>query len=297
MNEKRVDILTEITPGANKSNFYIVDRYKEAFDFPVHRHTEYEMNFLSGCRGARRIVGDSVEELGDFDLVFVASDLQHGWEQHNCRSTEIHEITVQMPPEFLNVEYFRKFGVTKMVSLFDASRFGVTFGTETIMKAFTMLNRILNEPNSFDRFQMFFMLINRLAETGDYRRLSSSTFSNADDISDSRRVNRVMEYIGRHYPERIRLNDLAAIAGMTESAFSRFFKQRAGQTVSDYIIDIRLGAAARLLTESTQTVSEICYGSGFSNVSHFSRCFKSKRGCTPTEFRTLYSKTKKAPGQ
>ncbi|MDE6161228.1 MAG: AraC family transcriptional regulator [Muribaculaceae bacterium] len=293
MEERRVDILTEITPTSQNKGFYIVERYKDSFDFPVHQHAEYEMNFLSGCRGARRIVGDSVEELGDFDLVFIGSGVQHGWETSNCSSGKIHEITVQMPPEFLNVEYFRRFGVTKMANLFDASAFGVTFGIETTMRAFSMLMRIIDEPNLFDRFQMFFMLVNRLAETGDYRRLSTCTFRDAPDTSDSRRVSKVMDYIGRHYAEQIRLGDLAAIVGMTESAFSRFFKMRSGQAVSEYIIDVRLGAAARMLMNSAQSISEICYCSGFSNVSHFSRCFKAKKGCTPTEFRILYARTRR----
>lgn len=76
------------------------------------------------------------------------------------------------------------------------------------------------------------------------------------------------------------------------SAFSRFFKLRTGRTVSDYIIDVRLGHAARLLAESTSSVLEICFEAGFNNVSNFNRIFKRKKGCSPSTFREYYRKNK-----
>ena len=93
-------------------------------------------------------------------------------------------------------------------------------------------------------------------------------------------------------PWDIRLEDLSALVGMAPSAFSRFFHQRTGRTVVDYLIDIRLGNAARMLVDTTQNISEICYSCGFNNLSNFNRVFKAKRGYTPRDFRTLFKKTK-----
>lgn len=78
-------IITEITPLSEKDCFYLIDRLKDRFTYPVHRHEEYELNFLSNCNGARRVVGDSVEELDGYDLVLVGHGIEHGWEQHNSR--------------------------------------------------------------------------------------------------------------------------------------------------------------------------------------------------------------------
>ena len=79
---------------------------------------------------------------------------------------------------------------------------------------------------------------------------------------------------------------------MTPVAFSRFFKLRAGKTISEYIIDIRLGNATRLLVDTTNTISEICYECGFNNVSNFNRIFKKRKECSPKVFRENYRKTK-----
>jgi AraC-like DNA-binding protein len=79
---------------------------------------------------------------------------------------------------------------------------------------------------------------------------------------------------------------------MTEASFSRFFKQRTGKSVTDYLLDIRIGNAIRLLVDSSQTIGEICFSSGFNNLSNFNRIFRKRKGCSPKEFRDNYHKKK-----
>ena len=105
-------------------------------------------------------------------------------------------------------------------------------------------------------------------------------------------IQRVIRYINLHYTEEIRLSQLAELTDMTSVSFSRFFKLRTGKSLSDYIIDIRLGHATRQLVDSTKTVAEICYECGFNNLSNFNRIFKKKKGCSPKEFREIYYKKK-----
>ena len=124
------------------------------------------------------------------------------------------------------------------------------------------------------------------------RTLSSSSFAKIDVHSDSRRVQKVQKYISTHYQEDIRLASLADMVGMTPVSFSRFFRLRTGKTLSDYIIDIRLGFATRMLVDSTRTIAEVCYDCGFNNLSNFNRMFKRKKGCSPKEFRENYRKKK-----
>ena len=96
-------ILREITPLSDKDCFYIVDRHKTEFTYPMHCHAEYELNFVEHGTGLRRIVGDSVETVGDYDLVLIATtDLEHVWEQGDCKSDDIREITIQFAPHFFD---------------------------------------------------------------------------------------------------------------------------------------------------------------------------------------------------
>jgi len=90
----------------------------------------------------------------------------------------------------------------------------------------------------------------------------------------------------------VRLETLADLAGMTPVAFSRFFRQRTGRTLSDYIIEMRLGSASRMLIDSAKTVAEVCYDCGFNTLSNFNRLFRKYRGCSPTEFRENFRKKK-----
>ena len=90
----------------------------------------------------------------------------------------------------------------------------------------------------------------------------------------------------------LKLKDLANIANMSETAFSRFFKNHTGRTLSDYIINIRLGYATRMLIQTTDSVSEISFNCGYNNISNFNRLFKRKKGCSPSEYRANYHKIK-----
>ena len=103
---------------------------------------------------------------------------------------------------------------------------------------------------------------------------------------------KVKNYINKNYNKDLKLKTLSELACMSETAFSRFFKLHTGRTVSEYIIDIRLGYAARMLVDTNKSVADICYLCGYNNLSNFNRVFKRKKGCAPTEFREYYHKTK-----
>ena len=96
MNAQQSYIIREITPLSDKDCFYVAERYKTEFTYPIHNHAEFELNFCEKAAGVRRIVGDSAEVIGDYDLVLITGqDLEHVWEQNECNSKEIREITIQ----------------------------------------------------------------------------------------------------------------------------------------------------------------------------------------------------------
>lgn len=283
-------IITEITPLQPEDCFYLVDRYKACFTFPVHKHEEVELNFVQNCHGTRRIVGDSIEDVGEYDLVLMGSGLEHAWEQHECKSDRIREITIQFSPDLLGEVFLHKRQMDSICKLLEKARRGVCFSMPTIMKVYGMLDDVTHTQPGFYRVLKMLTILYELSLADDSRMLSSSSFAHAHISSDSRRVQKVKKYVEKNYPSEIHLNDLAQLAGMTPTAFSRFFKLRTGKTISNYIIDIRLGAAARQLIDSTMSVAEICYGCGFNNVSNFNRLFKSRKGFAPKAFRENYRK-------
>lgn len=286
-------IITEITPLSEKDCFYLVDRYKCAFTFPIHRHAEFELNFLINSAGARRVVGDSVETIGDFDLVLVGHGVEHGWEQHECTSTRIREITIQFTQDIFGDSLLAKNQLAPIRQMLEECAGGIVFDAECIAKVANRLYDLGTTEDGFSGVLELMGILHQLASEGRYRRLSSSSFVSDRPACDSRRVQKVQDYINENYKEEIRLNDLAELAGMTPTAFSRFFKLRTGRSVSDYVIDVRLGHASQMLVNSTLSVAEICYSCGFNNVSNFNRIFKKKRVHTPKIFREIYQHHKK----
>ena len=174
--------------------------------------------------------------------------------------------------------------------LMKRAEVGVAFGMKTILHVYDRINELVEMEPGFASVMKFYELMYELSISTDYHMLSSSAFAHTVVSTDSRRVQRVKEYIDQNYRDEIRLQDLAEIASMTPTAFSRFFKLRTAKSISEYVIDVRLGHAARLLADSTMAIVEICYRCGFNNISNFNRIFKKRKGCTPTEFRENYHK-------
>lgn len=293
MNEPVNNIIKEITPLSDKDCFYIADRRKSEFTYPLHSHSEYELNYVENAAGVKRIVGDSVEVIGNWDLTLIAGgDLEHVWEQHKCSSKNIREITIQFSKDLFFENFINKNQFSSIRKMLVNAQKGISFPMETIMKVYPMLDMLSSERSGFHAVIKLLTILYDLSMCENCHTLASSSFAQTEDNTDSRRVRKIYEYINSHYQDDIRLEELAQIVGMTPVAFSRFFKLRTGKTISEYIIDIRLGNATRLLVDTTNSIAEICYDCGFNNVSNFNRIFKKRKECSPKVFRENYRKTK-----
>ncbi len=292
-NQIMSKVFTEITRLSEKDCFYIVERHKTEFTYPLHQHKEFELNFIEKGGGVRRIVGDSVEEIADFELVLVGGEnLEHVWEQGRCKSKDIREITIQFSGDTFGSELLSKNQFTSIRRMLRRADHGLVFSVSTIMKVYSTLDTIAKEQNRFVQFLKVMYILYELSIADDSRVLASSSFAHTERSTESRRVQKVKQYINDHYAEPLKLSDLAGLVGMSPVAFSRFFRQRTNRTLSEYIVEIRLGYAARMLVDSTKSISEICYECGFNNLSNFNRTFKAKRNCTPRDFRSMFKKKK-----
>lgn len=259
-------IIREITPLSDKDCFYIVERYKSEFTYPLHCHAEYELTFVEKGAGVRRIVGDSAEVIGDYDLVLIAGkDLEHVWEQYECNSTKIREITIQFSPDLFINSLIHKNQFDSILKMLESASKGLSFPMDAILKVYDKLDTLASEREGFYAVIKFLTILYELSNCENAQPLASSSFARLEVNADSRRIQKVQEYLNKHYMEEIRLHQMSDLAGMTPVAFSRFFKLRTGKSLSDYIIYLRLGFAARLLVDSTRSIAEICYECGFNN--------------------------------
>lgn len=121
-------VMREITPLSDKDCFYIGERIKTEFTYPIHHHDEYELNFIEQAAGVRRVIGDSTEVINDFDLVLITGrDLEHVWEQHECSSKRIHEITIHFSSQLFNESLLNKNQLESIHKMFEKAKNGLSF--------------------------------------------------------------------------------------------------------------------------------------------------------------------------
>lgn len=295
MKEQQITdgVLHEITPLADKDLLYIADRHKKEFTYPIHTHDVFELNFVEHASGVRRIVGDNSEIIGDYDLVLITSnDLEHVWMQNTCTSMDIHEITVQFLFNLSDDSLFSKNPFASIFRMLKMAHRGLVFPMETIMKVYNPLLELSSQKDGYTAFIHFLDILHTMSKCEGARTLATTSYAKVNIGADSHRILKVKDYIDKNYMDEIKLKTLADIACMSDAAFSRFFKLHTGRTVSDYIIEIRLGYASRMLVDTNKTVADISFLCGYNNLSNFNRVFKRKKGCSPTEFREYYHKTK-----
>lgn len=278
------DVIREITPLTPNDCFTIFSRRKTEFTFPLHSHEEMELNLILDAAGTQRIIGDHIEDISDTELVFVGPNLPHGWFTHKCKSESILEVTIQFNKELLSQSFLEKNQLISIRKLFEGAKRGILFAPETVKP---IAERIiaLEKKNGFDSFLELLSILHDLSISRNTRMLSDTTFSKETMKYDSRRLERVFDYMNKNFEEQITLSDVSKIANMPEASFSRFIKIHTGYTFTESLTEIRLGHVSRMLIDTTQSVAEIAYRCGFNNMANFNKIFKQRKGCTPKEFK------------
>jgi len=285
------NVFREVTPLSAEDCFVIINRTKTEFSYPVHVHPEYELNFIENAKGAQRIVGDSIEEIDDLELCLIGNEkLEHAWMNHRCESHEIHEITIQFHKELFLESLLNKRQFHTVAVMFENAKKGMAFSREVIIKVKEKLNSLSNKENGFYSVIELLSILHELSVDENSRILCTGTFINQDESSESRRIQKVINYLHANYQKEIRLIDVANYVNMSEVSFSRFMKKRTGKNYIEYLNDLRLGIASRHLVDTSKTIAEISYECGFNNLSNFNRIFKKRKDVTPKEFRENYSK-------
>ena len=169
---------------------------------------------------------------------------------------------------------------------------GLSFPLPTIVQVYSTLNAVAREKESFVQFMNFMHLLYQLSLRPNARVLAGSSYAPSDWEQEGSRILAARQYIDDHFKEDLTLPGMADMFSMTPAAFSRLFKIKTGSSLSNYIIDVRLACAIRLLVDTDLSISEICCECGFNNQSNFNRIFKSKKGQTPRDFRASFKKNK-----
>jgi AraC-like DNA-binding protein len=245
------------------------------------------LNWIENGAGARRIIGHHLKETTDTELVLIGPQLHHSWQKHNCKSKKTRETSLHFHSQLFGEDFLQRHPVKNIKTLLANSAKGISFSRETISKVSPLLND-LKTAAGFDSLILLMRLLNILS-VAPATILSPAESGHITSGFFDTRIKEVLGYIHQNIGNEISLKNAATVANMAEVSFSRFFKQRTGKNFIECVIDIRIDYASRLLADTTGSIAEIAFLSGFNNISNFNRIFKNKKNLTPKQYREVFS--------
>lgn len=269
------------------SNSFVVKTDDIPLKNPWHYHPEVELVYFYEGRGTR-FIGDSICGIKNRELILIGTNLphtfqrdQHFYQEHAGQKPLL--VITQFLPEFLGREFFRTPEFQTIQRLLIRAGRGLFFtGKEPEILGERLMELRALSPSM--RILELISILLELSEIDDCTYLSSEGFVNIYAELHHTRLNKVYEHSVNHFMERISVETVADLANLTPASFCRFFKARSGRTYHDYLTDLRIGFACKLLAENKFNVSEVARQSGFRNLSLFNRQFKELKGVTPTEY-------------
>ena len=272
-------ILEDVKSNQGASSFYAFRYQVPFFQFKWHYHPEYELTYIVKGNGYR-IVGNSYEYFNDGDLVLLGNHLPHTWSGKLNDDIKSDAVVIQFSKEFMAPFLGLKESLL-IKNMLDTSVRGIRFepDEELVSKIIA-----LTETNGVDKILMLISVLDDLSKKQPIL-IASNSFHNVVSKKNEMRINKVCLYIQNNFYTKISLKEVADLIFLTESNFCKFFKKATGKTYSDYLNELRINEACRLLVQTEKSINQISFECGFESLSYFNRVFLSKKEMTPSMFR------------
>jgi AraC-like DNA-binding protein len=273
---------------AEDQSYNILKVKRPYFVVPWHFHPELEIMLVVEGEGTR-FVGDSIERFGAGDLVMVGANLSHVW-KNSARHYEGHAgvwakaKVILFREDCFGKDFFSASEMRGIKALFGRAGQGIVFSGKTKASVSGKIHQAYAQAG-VKRFLTFIDILHELAASQEYRLLTSAGYTQSMQAGDWQRLNKVLDYLLGNFHQPIRLEEVAAQANMSPTAFCRYFKSRTHKTVTGFINELRVGYAHKQLIETQLGISQICYECGFNNVSNFYEQFHKITGCSPLQYR------------
>lgn len=264
------------------------------FDPNWHFHPEYQLFVVLEGSGTR-FIGDHVKAFKAGDMVFTGPNLPHLWRSDHeyfegNADLYTHGIVIYFHQDFLSKSFLKKEETILLDHLFSKAYRGMEISGKTARQLTQMMKELLL-LEGFERVLQLLHILHILSKTHDYRYIASASYRNTLKDSDTERMNTVHAFVLKNFRNKISLDEVAALANMAPSSFSRYFKTHTNKTFSEFVSEIRIGHACKLLIEKEISIAQACYESGFLTLSNFNRQFKGITQKSPQEYRNKYKET------
>ncbi|MFT2009289.1 AraC family transcriptional regulator [Pontibacter sp. 13R65] len=268
--------------------FIIKELVAPYFDPNWHFHPEYQLFFVLEGKGTR-FIGDNIKPFKENDMVLMGPDLPHLWRSNNeyfnkCSGLQTRGIVVYFREDFLGHSIQQKEEMKEILHLFQRSKRGLDIMGKANSQVGEMMTELTQQKGVESVIQLL-KILHTLATSPDCYPITNSGYVNLNKESEKDRMNRVYEHVMNNFEQKITLEEVAAIANMSSSSFSRYFKSRVNKSFSDFLSEIRIGHACKLLNDEERNISQVCYESGFNTLSNFNKQFRDITGKTPLQYK------------
>jgi AraC-like DNA-binding protein len=255
-----------------------------------HYHNNFEISFITEGSG-KRIVADSIEEFQPGDLAFIGPNLPHVWladkETQMLSKRTLEMVSLQFTMSVLPSQLIILPEFSNVKRALDLSARGIQIIGDTLNKVSEIMLQ-LPYLKSFERMLHFLMLMDIIGRSETNIQLGSKEYFKRRFTTGNKRIATIHDYLMNHYRDEVDLKRLADLVNMAESSLCRFFKMNVGLTIFEYLNKIKTDFACKLLMYQDLSMTEVCFDSGFNNVSHFNKQFKKITGVPPTEYRKRF---------
>ena len=258
---------------------------------PWHYHPEIELLVLKRSSG-KCLIGDYVGPFSNGDTFLFGSNLPHTF-RHEKKYMERADdrrgesIVVLFNQELWGSQMLNLPEMTPISRLLEVSKLGLRINGNTRKKIAQIAEDMLVETPS-KRLMLLLQALEIISSTQEYDNVSSRGFLPDINLQDRSRMNKVFEYTFVNFKRKILVEDVAGLISMGTHSFCRYFKNKTRKTYVDFLIEVRIGHACRLLVEQDLNVTEIAYECGYNNISHFYHQFKALTEKHPLEYRASY---------
>ncbi|MDO6736324.1 AraC family transcriptional regulator [Wenyingzhuangia sp. 2_MG-2023] len=249
-----------------------------------HYHPELELVVILKNEGTC-FVGDNIEKFESGDIVLLGKNLPHMWlNEDDFFKAGVNQsaIAIHFKEDYLGTTFFETPEMEHILALFKKARFGLKF-LEVPKKTIKEIKSML-KLEGYEKTISFLNILNKLARSKQTKSLTNEGFINSFKTTQNQTQDKVLTYIFKNFNRVITLTEVAELAHMNPTAFSRYFKRTNRKTFSRYLAEVRIGYACKLLLENKHNISSICYKSGFNNISNFNRQFKLIMNCSPSTY-------------
>ncbi|MDP2335364.1 MAG: AraC family transcriptional regulator [Bacteroidota bacterium] len=255
-----------------------------------HYHNNYEISFITEGSG-KRIVADSIEEFQPGDLVFIGRNLPHVWiadkETRNPTSRSLEMVFLQFTSDILGSQILALPEFKYVATALTLSERGIQIVGQTLNEVSEIMLQ-LPYLKGFERMLHFFKMMDIIGRSETHVQLASKEYYKMRFTTGNKRIAAIHEYLMNHYREEVDLKRLAALVNMAEGSLCRFFRMNMGMTVFEYLNQLKIEFACKLLMDNNLGILEVCLDSGFNNLSHFNKQFKRTTGVPPSEYRKRF---------